>query len=638
MSEADFRAFAMGFIAAHKEQDEAPAPISEETSLPLRPTAPTAPSKTLDGDNCKQDLIRWAVAYLKKCAPANEGSKGDGKTFNTAGHLFAARCKHKWGLSQADVLGLMEKHYNPRCSPPWASSDLAEKVSSAFSNGTPRAVKTVDCEDKIVFSGETAAPINGLEGDRQYPTTDVGNCDAFLARYGSDLLYVPLWKAWMVWDGKRWARDTVNKVGQLAVQFVRQDMLAYASNIKEDNRRIAYLKHLLASQASYKIEGMLNVCMKDHCVDAAKFDRNGNLFNCLNGTLDLLDGTVSPHRKGDYLTKMAGVSFDPSATAPTWDKFVNRIFQGDDGENRDNLLNYVQRAVGYSMTAETVAQCLFVLWGNGRNGKTTFIEAILAMMGDYGLVGQQSLLLDDGKGKANGEDEVNLLGVRFASCSETNSGQRFDEAKIKRLVGTGKVRARRLYESSFEFEATHKLWLDCNHKPVVRNNDEGIWRRIKLIPFLQQIPFNERDEGLSEKLRAETSGVLNWALKGLMEWRKDRKLHEPSEVCNAVNGYRFESDYFGQFLSDCIEPNDADTAATDEVYRVFCRWMESNGMKQILSKIAFGKKMGERNYKTKVSTGKRYFMKMTLKTGDAADAAETADAETAAADADERAF
>lgn len=650
VSESAFKTFAHAFIAeqggdAISDASQTVAPLVKNTvvATPIAVAPTIVPSIKDDGADCRQALNRWAVAYLAKCAPANEGQHGDDKTFNTAGHLAAARCHHGIGLSEHGVLMLMEEHYNPKCSPPWESTDLAKKVRSAFSNGTPRACKTVDCTDEV----STVAPSNTNEtatvaastnndGTNGPFTDDVGNARAFLQRYGQNIIYVPLWKAWLIWDGKRWARDNKDDVKKMAVHFVEHDMMEIFKTIKDGDKQRNYLRWMSQSRASFKVDAMLSVVQKLIGEDPSMFDRDGNLLNVENGTIDLSDGTLRPHRQSDYIIKLARVRFDPTATAPTWLKFIDRIFQDADGKTQLEVIEYIQRAVGYSMTADIVAQCLFVLWGGGRNGKTTFVEAILSMMGEYAIVGQQSLLLADDKFKQNAEDEANLQGVRFASCSEINNGQRFDEAKIKRLVGTSKIRARRLYESSFEFDATHKLWLDCNHKPKVLNNDEGVWRRIKLIPFLQQIPLNERDEKLSEKLRAESSGILNWCLQGLRAWRADGKLHEPRAVSDAVNEYRCESDNFGQFLSDCIEPNDAERTPTDDVYRAYIRWLDYNGLKGTLSKIEFGKRMRERNYPSKPFNGKRCFVGLSVKGDGHADAERLGAVDDGVAD--ERAF
>jgi putative DNA primase/helicase len=271
------------------------------------------------------------------------------------------------------------------------------------------------------------------------------------------------------------------------------------------------------------------------------------------------------------------------------------------------------------LTGDVSEQCFFVLHGNGSNGKTTFLNILKHIIGDYALTAQQALLLQDERNRSNGEDEANLFGIRMACCSETNEGQRFDESKVKRLTGSSCIRARRLYENSFEFDPTYKIWLDCNHLPHIRSTDQGIWRRVKRIPFLVAIPEHERDTKLEAKLKAEASGILNWMLQGLTQWR-EHGLKEPAEVCAAVNEYRSDNDALGRFLCDCATNNCAEQVEASKLYGAYKRWCGENGLDHPLSQIALGKKLKERNYQPVRSTGgQRYWMGLALKDVEADD-------------------
>jgi len=279
-----------------------------------------------------------------------------------------------------------------------------------------------------------------------------------------------------------------------------------------------------------------------------------------NGTLELDTQTFRPHRSEDMITKISKVNYEPTAMAPMWDTFISRIFQDENGIAREQVIKYIQKCAGYSMTSDVSAQAFFVLYGRGKNGKTKFTNAIKWVMGDYVIKGMVSILMasDKSSGK-NTDDEADLFGARMVYVSEPQDGCRLNEAKVKSLVDTDTIRAMRKFEHSFEFQPTHKIWLQTNYKPKVQGDDDGIWRRIKLIPFLVQIPIEERDEHLDDKLQSEGSGILNWMLAGLREWyAAGRKLDEPREIRDAVGGYRIDSDSFGSFLSDCIEANDVD--------------------------------------------------------------------------------
>jgi len=236
-------------------------------------------------------------------------------------------------------------------------------------------------------------------------------------------------------------------------------------------------------------------------------------------------------------------------------------------------------------------------------------------MGEYAKNCMETILMasDKSSGK-NSDDEADLFGSRMVCVSEPQDGCRLNESKVKRLVDTDTIRAMRKFEHSFEFQPTHKIWLQTNYKPKVQGDDEGIWRRIKLIPFLVQIPIEERDEHLDAKLQNEGSGILLWMLAGLRAWyAAGRKLNEPIEIRDAVGGYRSDSDAFGSFLSDCIEPNDVDRLVVADAYNAYVRWSDENGQKFKMTKMEFGKKMASRRYETRTSNGVRYFKGCRLK-------------------------
>ena len=398
------------------------------------------------------------------------------------------------------------------------------------------------------------------------------------------------------------------------IGMVKTDLLTYAQRL-DDDRRTKYLKHIISSQSASRVNGALQIASSLLGIDAASLDANGDLMNLQNGTINLLTGELQRHKREDLLTKIAPVSFDDAARAPTWEKFIGRIFQDANGHTQADVVAYIQKALGYSMTAEVSEQCLFLLNGNGRNGKTTLLDAVKFVLGDYAMTAQQSLLLQLGNGnafKTNSEDEASLFGVRFASCSETDEGQRLDESKVKRLVGGGQITAMRKYEHPVSFYPTHKIWLDCNHLPKIRGADDGIWRRIKRIPFIVQIPLAERDPKLGDKLRAEGSGILRWILDGLLRWRAEG-LQEPKAISDAVNAFRTDSDVFGMFLRDCVENNDAETVLASTLYARYKGWCGQEGLDHPLTQIEFGKRMRERGYQEGRKSTARFWRGMSLK-------------------------
>lgn len=485
---------------------------------------------------------------------------------------------------------MMDWFNSTKCLPPWSIAELQHKVDDAFRNVSDKG-------SRLDGGGGDEQPKEQVE----YPLTDIGNAEHFASLYGDNLRYVPTWKSWLLWDGKRWAVGEIDKIKRLGMKFVRKDMLAYAKTIKDDDRS-RYLKWIIQCQSEARVASMLSLASSLMACSYNEFDQKNNLFNVANGTIELDTLNFREHRREDMLTKISKVEYDPKATAAVWDAFLSRIFQDGDGQARQEIIEYVQQAVGYSMTADVSEQCLFVLWGKGANGKTTFVEAIENTLGEYAMVGLPSLMLKLSDGGRNTDDEADLFGVRMVSVSETEDGQRMNEAKIKRMVGSKRIKAMRKFQSPFEFDATHKLWLDVNFKPIIKGEDDGIGRRLRLIPFLVQIPDGEKDLKLGDKLRTEASGILNWMLQGLSAWiANGRKLKTPTEVADATSDYRKENDTFGLFQSDCIIPNDVAKVSITLAFDAYKKWADENGMKFTMTKIEFGKRMAQRGYVSKVA-------------------------------------
>lgn len=483
-----------------------------------------------------------------------------------------------------------------------------------------------DCKDALKAASASLG-MNGRtnSGKRRktYNTTDLGNAEFFADEYGDDLRYVSEWKSWIIWDGRRWQTDGRGRVNRLAYKLVKSRMADHAKEIDDGRKRSDYYKHIASSQSRSRIENMIALAAPMLCVAAADLDSNPWLFNCANGTIDLETGTVHSHDRDDLLTKLSPVEFDADAECPLWDKFLRRIFSDRRTEQpRLDLIAFIQRSAGYSLTGSVSSHGLWILHGAGANGKTTLMNAMQHVMGDYAIAAQQSLLMADSRFKSKSGDEADLLGVRLAVCSETDEGQRFAESKIKRITGGSKIRDRRLYENSFEFEPTHKIWLDCNHKPKIKGTDYAIKRRIMFVPFEVTIREAERDEQLGEKLKAEASGILNWMLAGLREWQ-DGGLRPPPVVLQAVDEYMIENDLVGQFLAEKTTACSNARLSVDGLYREYKSWCDDNGMDHAMTKIAFGKTMTDRGNDKKKS-GSWYWIDLELVSegGDGGDSAE----------------
>jgi putative DNA primase/helicase len=420
--------------------------------------------------------------------------------------------------------------------------------------------------------------------------TDLGNAERLVARYGHRLRYCAVWGKWLVWDGTRWKPDETGQAMEYAKQTARS-IFREAAETEDEAQRAALAKWAHKSESRDRLQAML--CLAQSAPQIAvhpdAFDRNGWLLNVENGTLDLHTGQLHTHRQEDYITKLAPVEYDPDAAAPQWEAFLKRVLPDE------QVRAYVQRAAGYGCTADVSAQCLFFLYGSGANGKSTFLNALLGVLGDYAKQAAPDLLV--AKEGSHPTELADLRGARFVATIEVEDGKRMAEGLVKQMTGGDRIRARFMRQDFFEFSPTHKLFFAANHKPIIRGTDHAIWRRIKMIPFTETIGEEEKDPRLPDKLRSEASGILNWLLAGCLSYQRDG-LPEPEAVLAATGDYRNDMDTLGQFLAErcVIHPNVS--AMATALYRAYEQWCDSSG-ERAQSQRRFGTALGERGFQRK---------------------------------------
>ena len=320
------------------------------------------------------------------------------------------------------------------------------------------------------------------------------------------------------------------------------------------------------------------------------FDADPWLLNCQNGTVDLRTGLLHPHQAEDMLTMMAGTTFDAAASAPLWVAFLHQILGGS-----LELVNFIQKAVGYSLTGLTTEQVFFVLYGAGANGKSTFTGILTEVLGDYGKALPRGLLTVQ-KFEAHPTILADLFRVRMAVSSEVKAGTEWDEERIKAITGGDKITARRMREDFWEFVPSHKIWLATNHQPVSKDNSEGFWRRLRMVPFTVTIPEPERDPKLMDKLTAELPGILAWAVRGCLTWQREG-LESPEEVQAATRDYRDRQDPFGLFLKGACLLNGAYRIKATELHEAYTIWARANQEKHLTTK-ELAAAMLERGFQT----------------------------------------
>lgn len=433
---------------------------------------------------------------------------------------------------------------------------------------------------------------------KKYAMDDTGNADRFCDIFGNLLRYSHINKCWYCYDGRKWDEDNSGHVKKIADDMLIQMKKEFSLCSDEDEEK-AFMKHLKYTRNSKGKTNFIKESEHRLSVHINDFDKKQTEFNVQNGVLNLRTGDLVPHTHDQFLSRISYVEYTNKIDCPGWIQFLNDIFAG----NQD-MIRYIQKAVGYSLTGSIKEQCMFITYGNGRNGKSTFIDVIAAIMGDYAAnIQPESIMVKHGNGNAN-SDIARLKGARFVTTVEPNEGMRLNEGLIKQLTGGDKVTARFLYGKEFEFEPEFKLWISTNHKPIIRGRDDGIWRRLHLIPFTVQIPKEKVDKNLKYKLKKELTGILDWAVTGCLLWQREG-LNPPAEVENAVKEYKSEMDVISAFLSECTDGVDFKDTKASEMYHAYVKWAEENNEYK-MSNTKFGKELSERFERIKTNTGWYY--------------------------------
>jgi putative DNA primase/helicase len=453
---------------------------------------------------------------------------------------------------------------------------------------------TCSSKPNVAAAEETKAELESIIEDKG--RTDLANARRFVAQFGDELVYVPAWKRWLSWDGRRWADDHEIGARRLANEYARglwqwlakfgeqgigrDELGTVATFFRQSNKLQGIQAFLRLAESDSRV-----VCQAD------QLNSNPCLLNLLNGTLDLESGQLRKHSREDRLTQLEMVEFHPKAICPEWEATIDLIFDGD-----KELQQFVQRILGYSIAGLTSEHILPICWGDGCNGKSTIWNAMVMLLGDYALLANQELLLP-----ARSEHptaKASLFQKRFVAISEPSQGRALDEAKVKELTGDEIITARRMYENFWSFRATHTFWLSTNHRPKIRGSDEGIWRRIKLIPFT--VDLRKRTEIKKDFARSlvakEGPGILNWLIKGYQQWRQFG-LDEPNSVKEATTTYRQDEDVVTRFITEhCVVAGKCSVVASD-LFRAF----ESQGGR--LSQTVFGMRVAERFPKVRAHSG-----------------------------------
>lgn len=413
----------------------------------------------------------------------------------------------------------------------------------------------------------------------RYQRDEIGIGNAFadyfkpIARFNGDR------NVWYVYDGKVWQPDeNALAVAELA-KYLADLLYTFALKIKDEDTRNRYIKRVQKLQMRKNRKTMVEDAKSVHPIRMSAFDANVYLLNLENGTLDLRTMEFHEHDPKDFITKISHINYDPNAVCPRWIQFVDEVMVG-----RKSVARYLQKAIGYSLSGDTSLECLFIMFGpTTRNGKTTTIETILRVMGEYGRSAKPDMLATNYfRGQSNGssDDVARLAGARFVGISEMEQKLTINASLTKQLTGNGSITARFLYEGYFEFHMQAKIFIDTNHLPNVTDRTLFESGRLKIIPFTRHFEDHEQDKTLKTTLMQpeNLSGILNWCIEGYRMYKAEG-LDEPDEVKEATEEYRVESDRTAQFMRQCLKKEKGSEIKASAVYSHYKTWCSDNGCK-----------------------------------------------------------
>lgn len=438
------------------------------------------------------------------------------------------------------------------------------------------------------------------------PKTELGYARRLIYVYGGQLRYVPAWRSWLVWDGRRWTRDGTGQASRWMKVIARQ-LTTEALTIEDSDKRRAAMNIARKAESNASVKGALALACTESevVVSPDQLDADPFLLNCRNGTLDLHTLTVRAHDPADLITKLTGASYDPDAKGSEFTRFLERV------QPKQEMRDYLARLLGHGLEGRVTEHLLPILHGAGRNGKGTLTSAVIAALGEYADAADPDLLTAR-TFDAHPTSTADLFGLRLAVLHETDRGRRLAEATVKRLTGGDRIKARRMREDFWHFDPSHTFLMLTNHKPIISGTDVAIWARLRLVPWDVVIPPEERDLKLADKLALELDAVLSWLVGGYKEWR-EQGLGDPDDVVTATENYRGESDAIGRFLRDCCM--DHGQVRSSDLFDAWQKWCIGEN-EDAGSQTMFSTELTNRGYDKKPTNAGKFWQGVGLAGGD----------------------
>lgn len=428
------------------------------------------------------------------------------------------------------------------------------------------------------------------DSDSKYNNTDLGNSRRLVDKFQKIIRYCEPLGGWYIWNKKKWRHDDTEEIYRLAQETVKS-IFREARKLKASAKAVL-TKWALKSESAGLIHNMVRLArtQPEVVADGDIFDRDPWIFNCANGVIDLKTGELKPHDPKYFMTKMSPAKYDPKGFSQLWQDFLDKVLPDID------LQIFTQQSAGYTMTGLTSEKRLFFLYGDTDTGKSTFIDSIHRVMGDYSTVVDFETFLRSRDQGGPRNDIAALKGKRLVIAQEVDEGRRLAESTIKTLVSGDPVKARFLHREFFEFQPIAAIWLAANDRPRVRDDDNAMWRRMLQLPFYQQIPIKEQDQSVKRRLgnvKESGAAILKWMVDGCRWWAIDG-LKVPAAVREATADYRREMDPMQDWMEDCITRHETLNANMTDTWNNYQDWAKQNGIRFSLGRKRFNSRLRQR--------------------------------------------